>query len=285
MQTPRVIYFQELMTQYKGFIKLFLNGRMPFTNDCHPSLPNSLSSMTGDVAFNVLMQSTSKSTSVFSEDAVHKKAKKDVQNILKFMADWLRLCKDAGRQPGQLIPAEPPSGHDRDQIYASIMQQWWRTAQCLRIYKLRLANSGLPENTPEAIRSALMSYNFAKRGISAQDEQFHRQEVNNDDPESVIYQVRAETDAGFIAEEEEESGDDDVPAAANAAVVRQRSGIVNQPQYHELPFPEPYHHELEYCLKCVEHKRAIMCRFHHMLQVLHSVCGQWARGYFFILLQ
>lgn len=68
--------------------------------------------MTGDVAFNVLMQSTSKSTSVFSEDAVHNKAKKDVQNILKFMADWCRLCKNAGRQPGQFIPAEPPSGKD-----------------------------------------------------------------------------------------------------------------------------------------------------------------------------
>lgn len=164
------------------------------------------------------------------------------------------------------------------------MQTWWRTAQCLRIYKLRLANSGLPENTSEAIRSALMSYNFAKRGISAQDEHFHREQDVSDDPESVIYQVRAETDAGFIAEEEEESGDEDVLPQA-AAVARPRSGIVNQPTYHELPFPEPYHHELEFCLKCVEPKRAIMCRFHHMLQVLHSVCGQWARRYFFILLQ
>ncbi len=264
------------MSQYQGFVKLFLKGTLPFSNDCHPSLPNSLSSIDFTVAFNMLMQSTSRATSVFSEDAIHKKAKKDVQTILKFMADWCRLCPNIGRQPGQFTPSEPPSGQDRDQVYSTIMMTWWRTFQCLRIYKLRLANSSLPENTPDAIRSALMSYNFAKRGISAQDEQFYRQqEINADDPTDVYFQVQQETDAGFLASSEE-SGDDDVPAAP---AVRQRGGIVNQPSYHELPFPEPYHHELEFCLKCVEYKRATVCKSHHMLQmqVLHSVCRQWAR--------
>ncbi len=247
--------------QFKGFVQLFLQGTMSFSNDCYPRLPPALSGIERTAASNILMQSTSRATSVLSEEAMHKKAKKDVQNILKFMADWNRLCPHEGRQPNQFVPSEPPSGKDRDQIYYQIMQTWWRTGQCLRIYKLRMANSLLPENNPEAIRSALKSYNFAKRGISHQDEQFYLQQDISEDPEDVHHQVEAETSAGFIAEDssdEEELGE------------RPRGSIVTQPVYHEVPFPEPHHHELEYCLKCVEYKRTLAYQFHHVAGTLLS---------------
>lgn len=236
------------MLQFKGFLNLFLQQTMPFTNTCHPSLPAAFSGIDRAAACNILMQSTSKSTSVMSEDAMHKKAKKDVQIILKFMADWNRLCPNEGRQPNQFVPSEPPSGRDRDSIYSEIMQTWWRTQQCLRVYKLRLANSSLPENNAEAIRSALKSYNFAKRGITLRDEQWYLQQEISEDPGDVHHQVESETTAGFIAED---SSDEDEAEGA-AATARPRGAIVNQPVYHEVPLPEPYHHELEYCLKCVE---------------------------------
>jgi hypothetical protein len=145
------------------------------------------------------MQSTSKASSVFSEDALFNKAKKDVTSILKFMAEWCRECPSpSGRQPGQFVPAIPGSGHDRDFIFDKIMQTWWRAAQCLRIYNLRTKNCHLPENTPEAIRAALMSYNFAKRGITLSEQRnFLAQEVPSD-PEHVYYQVHVETESGTM---------------------------------------------------------------------------------------
>jgi hypothetical protein len=188
------------MLQYKAFINLFLDQRIPYTNDSYPQLPVAFNSCDRIEAFNILMQSTSRRTSVFSEDALHNKAKKDVTAILKFMADWCRICTQnapSDRRPGVFVPAEPPSGHDRDWVFNKIMQTWWRTAQCLRIYKLRSANSHLPENTQQAIRAALMSYNFAKRGVTLSEERnFISREVPQD-PETVHFQVVAETDAGY----------------------------------------------------------------------------------------
>jgi hypothetical protein len=248
------------MTQFKGFLKLFLMGTMTFTNSCYPPLPAAFGGIEHTVTSNILMQSTAKSTSVMSEDAMHKKAKKDVQTMLKFMADWNRLCPNEGRQPNQFVPSEPPSGRDRDQIYCEIMQTWWRTQQCLRVYKLRLANSSLPENTAEAIRSSLKSYNFAKRGITLREEQIYLQQEVSEDPQDVHNQVESETAAGFIAEDS--SDDDELGDAAPAP--RPRGAIVNQPVYHEIPMPEPYHHELEFSFKCVEYKRAMAHQSHHV---------------------
>jgi len=191
---------RHLMLEYKSFINLFLDQGIQYTNDSVPQLPSAFNSCDRVEAFNILMQSTSRRTSVFSEDALHNKAKKDVTIILKFMAEWCRICtKNAPsvRRPGVFVPAEPPSGHDRVWAFNKIMQTWWRTAQCLRIFKLRSANSHLPENTPQAIRGALMSWNFAKRGVTlAEERNFISQEVP-EDTEHVHYQVVTETNAGY----------------------------------------------------------------------------------------
>jgi hypothetical protein len=190
---------KHLMLQYKAFINMFLDQTMQYTNDSFPQLPVAFQICDRIEAFNILMQSTSRRGSIFSEDALYNKVKKDVQTMLKFMAEWCRICtKNApsDRRPGVFVPAEPPSGKDRDWAFNQIMQTWWRTAQCLRIYKLRSANSHLPENTPQAIRAALMSYNFAKRSVTAAEERtFIIQEVP-EDPEHIYAQVLRETNAG-----------------------------------------------------------------------------------------
>jgi hypothetical protein len=190
---------KHLMSHYKAFINMYLDQRMHYTNDSFPQLPAALTSCSRIVAFNVLMQSTSKATSVFTEDALHNKAKNDVKSILKFLAEWCRECPIQGvtRQPGVFVPAEPPSGHDRDYVFNKIMQTWWRTAQCARIYKLRSTNTQLPENTQAAIRSALLSWNFAKRGVTLAEERGHMLQDIPDDPEHVYFQVDAETNAGY----------------------------------------------------------------------------------------
>jgi hypothetical protein len=188
---------KHMMLHYRAFINLFLDNQMVYTNSFVPQVPSALASCNRVAAFNILMQSTSRASSVFSEEALFNKAKKDVTNILKFMAEWCRICpSQTGRQPGQFIPSEPPSGKDRDWVFQNIMQTWWRTAQCLRIYKLRKNNSHLMENTPEAIRAALMSYNFAKRGVTSSEQRNFLTQAIPEDPENVYYQVNVETEAG-----------------------------------------------------------------------------------------
>ena len=201
------------------------------------------------------------------------------------MGDWCRLCPNEGRQPNQLVPAGCPSGIQRDEIYTTIMQKWWRTAQCLRVYKLRVSNSSLPENSADAIRSSLMSYNFAKRGVTLQQEQFYRTQSVPEDPTNVHYQVQADTNAGYI---QEDSTDDDEPSGTGAASqsqsthvghIRPRApsaGLLTQPSYHELPFPDPYRHELEFCFKCVQQNCEIMHPSSEQ-QVFFSVRGQRPR--------
>jgi hypothetical protein len=77
------------------------------------------------------------------------------------------------------------------------------------VYKLRLSKSLLPENTPEAIRAALLSLNFARRGFTLEEERRYVSQEVSVDPEHVYFQVDAETNAGFIAES---SSDDENPA-------------------------------------------------------------------------
>ena len=220
---------------------------MVYTNDCFPPLPAALRSCDKSVAFNMLMQSTSKPTSVISEDALHKKAKKDVTSILKFMGEWCRECPSEGRPAAQFIPSEPPSGTDRDHVFIKILQKQHRVEQCSRIYKLRVAKSNLPENTPEVIRSALLSYNYAKRGITLEEERVHRQRDVPDDPENVVYQVHQETDAGFCASDSSEDDAESQPAPSLQP--RAQPTATTQPAYHEIPFPEPYYHPLEFCFR------------------------------------
>jgi hypothetical protein len=240
---------KNLMIHYKGFINLFLNGTMPYTNDCFPPVPPSLASCDRVTAFNILMQSTSRSTSVFTEDALFGKVKGNVKRILKFITEWCRACpSETARNPGVFVPAEPPSGHDRDWVFDKILRAEWRVKQCLRVYKLRVSKSALAENTPAAIRGALLSLNFARRSITLEEERNYLLQDVPDDPEHVYHQVVANTNAGFIADS---SSDDENPAdTQGSSRPRSSSSIVTtQPAYHEIPFPSPHYDELEFAFK------------------------------------
>ena len=69
-------------------------------------------------AFNILMQSTSRATSVYTEDALFGKVKGNVKLILKFITEWCRKCpSEVARNPGVFVPAEPPSGTDMDWMF------------------------------------------------------------------------------------------------------------------------------------------------------------------------
>ena len=186
---------------------------------------------------------------VFTEDALFGKVKGNVKRILKFITEWCRKCPSiVARNPGVFVPAEPPSGHDRDWVFDQIMRAEWRVKQCLRIYKLRLSKSSLPENTPEVIRAALLSLNFARRGVTQEEERAYVSQLVPDDPENVYHQVDAETRAGFVAES---SSDDDNPADTQGSS-RPRSNasiVTTQPAYHEIPFPSPHYDELEFAFK------------------------------------
>ena len=241
---------KNLMIHYKGFINMFLNGTMPYTNNCFPPVPPSLASCERVTAFNILMQSTSRSTSVFTEDALFGKVKGNVRRILKFITEWCRACpSQTARNPGVFVPAEPPSGHDRDWVFDQIMRAEWRVKQCLRVYKLRVSKSALAENTPAAIRGALLSLNFARRSITLEEERNFLSQAVPDDPEHVYYQVVANTNAGFIADPS--SSDDENPAdTQGSSRPRSSSSIVTtQPAYHEIPFPSPHYDELEFAFK------------------------------------
>lgn len=240
---------KNLMLHYKGFINMFLNGNLQYTNECFPPIPPALASCEKVAAFNILMQSTSKATSVFTEDALFGKVKGNVKRILKFITEWCRKCpSDAARSPGVFVPAVPPSGKDRDWVFDQIMRAEWRVKQCLRVYKLRLSKSSLPENTPDAIRAALLSLNFARRGITLEEERHFISQGVPEDPEHEYYQVNAETDAGFIADSSSE--DDSIAEPQGSSRPRANASIVTtQPAYHEIPFPSPYYDELEFAFR------------------------------------
>jgi hypothetical protein len=133
-------------------------------------------------------------------------------------------------------------------VFDQILRAEWRVKQCLRIYKLRLSKSSLPENTPEVIRAALLSLNFARRSVTQEEERAFVSQLVPDDPENVYHQVDAETRAGFVAES---SSDDDNPADTQGSS-RPRSNasiVTTQPAYHEIPFPSPHYDELEFAFK------------------------------------
>jgi hypothetical protein len=95
---------KNLILHYKGFIKMFLDGTLPYTNECFPPIPPALASCERISGFNILMQSTSKATSVFTEDALFGKVKGNVKLILKFITEWCRKCpSDAGHHPGVFV--------------------------------------------------------------------------------------------------------------------------------------------------------------------------------------
>ena len=86
--------------------------------------------------------------------------------LLRYMGDWVRICKDPNTREGDFVPSEPQSGKDRDWAWNKVKSTEHRANQCLKIWKLRSEKRHLTENTDAAVREALLHLNFARRGYS-----------------------------------------------------------------------------------------------------------------------
>jgi hypothetical protein len=192
-----------LLTSYSRFVNLFLQNAIPAANSSYPNCPEALRISDRTSAVALLHQSTQTGRSSLSKDALYRKAKKGVQKLLKYMGDWTRICKDPNTRPGDFVPSVPPSGTDRDFVWTKIKSTEHRSNECLKIWKRRSANQHLPENTPDAIREALVHLNFARRGYSLDEEMHFRGQVEiqslNEEEEAVWRQISEEVDAGEVS--------------------------------------------------------------------------------------
>ena len=182
----------------------------------------------------MLHQSTSTGRASISKDSLYRKAKKGTQKLLKYMGDWVRICKDPNTRPGEFTPAAPPSGVDRDEVWTKIKSSEHRSQQCLTIFTARSRNQHLAENSAEAIREALLHLNFARRGYSLEEElEFrskHEAHRLDDDEEAVYGQIIENVDAGHVVAESDD--DDDAPSQ-----VRPQSATAPAPRgYFEAPY-------------------------------------------------
>lgn len=55
--------------------------------------------------------------------------------------------------------------------------------------------------------------------------------------------------AGYIGNSSSDEDDIDAQGSSRSRTHQQQAIVSTQPSYHEVPFPEPYHHELEFALK------------------------------------
>lgn len=228
----------ELLTSFNRFVLLFLQNSIPAANESYPNCPESLRICDRTAAIALLNQSTSTGRSSISKEAMYRRAKLGVRKLLKYMGDWVRICKDPNTRPGQFTPSVPPSGHDRDYVWSKIKSTEHRSQQCLKIYTLRVQNSHLGENDAAAIREALTHLNFARRGYSLEEEYTCRGRHENGElmgEEAGVYnQIMHEVESGHIAVAS--SDDDDV--APRPVVSASAVSAVAPRGYHEAPYDE-----------------------------------------------
>jgi hypothetical protein len=242
----------ELVASFNRFALLFLDNSIPAGNDCYPTCPESLRTCSRTAAVALLNQSTSTGRASISKESMYRKAKLGVRKLLKYMGDWVRICKDTNTRAGQFTPSVPPSGTDRDHVWSKIKSTEHRSQQCLKIYNLRVQNSHLAENDPASIRESLTHLNFARRGYSLEEEYIcrgRREENSLGQEEADIYdQIMQEVDSGHIAvassDEEEAAPRPSVTSNAVSAVAPTRG-------YHEAPYDEiaGNYHPFEMCFK------------------------------------
>ena len=240
---------------FNRFADMFLQNAIPAPagNDCYPTCPDSLRNCDRTAAIALLNQSTSTGRASISKDSMHRKAKFGTRKLLKYMGDWLRVCKDPSTRAGEFTPSAPPSGKNRDYVWDKIKSTEHRSQQCLKIYNLRVQNSHLAENTPEAIAESLTHLNFSRRGYSLEEEMNIRgrfQEnalADNDDLALDYNQIMQEVEAGNTGHVAVAESDDEEtvprPAAAASAVAPRG--------YHESPYDTiaGNYHPFELCFK------------------------------------
>jgi hypothetical protein len=251
-----------ILAAYTRFVPLFLDGAIQADNACYPAVPHAISACNRDDAIAILHQSTATGSANLSKDALHRKAKNGVKKLLKYMSEWVRLCKDPNTNPGEFVPSTPPSGKDRDWVWLQIKKAEHRVAQCTRIYKMRLSNRHLEENSEEAIKESLTHLIFARRGKSLEDEMELRGFAQNDDYSGSerseaeqadmrleVQSIFEEIEAGFCSSEEEnDEGASSSRARSTSAASASRSMTTSAPRsYFEVPYADAHHvHEFTF---------------------------------------
>jgi hypothetical protein len=228
----------KLLEAFQRYVVLFLNNSIPATNASFPSCPDALRNADRTAAVQMLNQSTGSGKASLTKESLYRKAKKGVQKLLKYMGDWVRVCKDPNTRDGQFIPAQPPSGQDRDWVWNKIKSTEHRCIQCLKIWKSRSENRHLVENTDAAVQEALIHLNFARRGMSLDEEMaFRGMHENGDlDEEQVgLYsQIMQEVASGQVLVDSDD--DEAAPATSNANVSRVSTSAPRG--YFEQPYCE-----------------------------------------------
>ena len=249
-----------ILAAYSRFVPMFVDGSIPADNSSYPTVPHALQACNRDDAIAILHQSTSTGSANLSKDALHRKAKQGVKKLLKLMCEWVRVCKDPNTNPGEFIPSTPPSGKDRDWVWLQIKKVEHRVAQCTKIYKMRLSNRHLPENSEEVIKESLTHLVFARRGKSLEEEMELRGFASIDDysgseasqAEQAIMRLEVqsifeEIEAGFCPSDEDDEGTSTSRAASTSASSTSRLTTSAPRSYFEIPYADAHHvHEFTF---------------------------------------
>jgi hypothetical protein len=251
-----------ILAAYSRFVILFVDEGIQAENTCYPALPHAIQACNRDEAIAILHQSTATGSANLSKDSLHRKAKNGVKQILKYMAEWVRLCKDPNTNSGEFVPSAPPSGKDRDWVWLQIKKSEHRVSQCTKIYKTRLSNRHLLENSDDVIKESLTHLIFARRGKSLEEEMELRGFAQNDDysgsdrPESEhpgmrleVQSIFQEIEAGYCPSEDDDEGPSSSRAgSASAASAPRLTSSAPQPRsYFEVPYSDAHHaHEFTF---------------------------------------
>jgi hypothetical protein len=253
-----------ILAAYSRWVPMFLEGSVPAESSSYPTVPQSLSECDRNEAISVLHYSTGTGGANLSKDALYRKAKEGVKKLLKYMGNWVSVCKDGHTNAGEFTPSAPPSGKDRDWVWLQIKKTEHRIAQCLKIYKLRIENRQLPENSAEVIKESLTHLIFARRGRSLEDEMELRGMSQSDDFSSRSHRfpredeshlrsemqgIVEEVDAGYISSEDDEDGAPPRTTSLSSASGSSRP-TANVPRtYFEVPYADHTHHVHEFTFK------------------------------------
>jgi hypothetical protein len=252
-----------ILAAYERWVPMFLDGSVPAENSSYPSVPQSLLDCDRNEAIAVLHYSTGTGGANLSKDALYRKAKSGTTKLLKYMGNWLSVCKDPNTNAAEFTPSVPPSGKDRDWVWLQIKKTEHRIAQCLKIYKSRIENRQLGENSPEAIKESLTHLIFAKRGRSLEEEMELRGMSQSDDFASrshafqreeeqhlrdELRSIFEEVDAGYCSSEDDEDGAPRPTSVSSASSSSRPTSNVPR-TYFEVPYSDHAHHVHEFTFK------------------------------------
>lgn len=163
-----------LEQSYKRHLRLWYNDDATLLqNPNFPACPPQMKAV-GDceVFIRAMMSTTGAGRHSHTGVSLLRKYKELKKDMLKLIADWNMLC---GCTFGSNVLGDPPTGTLKETIYQRLLQTCYRKEETARVLKLRLACVGVqhanaPLCTPENIRLARFSCNYASRGFTKADE-------------------------------------------------------------------------------------------------------------------